>query len=33
MMWVIADWYVKLVGVGVGLFLIWFILIKLLEKF
>jgi len=25
-MWVIADWYVKLVGVGIGLFLVWFIL-------
>ena len=23
MMWVIADWYLKLVGVGVAVFLVW----------
>ena len=26
MMWIIADWYIKLVSVGVVFFLIWFIL-------
>ena len=26
MMWVIADWYIKIVGLGVVLFLVWSLL-------